>query len=370
MSPTDAPERWPLFAAIRSGDVAAVRRLIAAGENPRLGDGEETVLHAAARAGSLAIVEVLLEGGALEWLVDDRGRTPAQVARTYAGPDRDAIVALLDRSLISDETFGRAVKAIQTGDVAGLQSLLEAEPRLLHDRILGPQAYRKAERHQYFLDPKLFWFVANNPILVERMPPNITDVARAMIARGVEQTDLDYTLALVMTSSVAREQQHQRPLMRVLLDAGAVATPESILATAGHGERDALRALVALGHPMTAAAAAALGEDATLRELFARAQAQTIQEAFGIAAINGQTNAARIALDCGADVDAFLPVHSHGTALHTAALGEDVALLELLLERGARLDIRDKLWDATPLEWAIHQNRPIARARLEAAAGR
>jgi peptide-methionine (S)-S-oxide reductase len=230
--------------------------------------------------------------------------------------------------------------------------------------------YRRAQRHQYFLDPKLFWFVANNPTLVEQMPANITDVARAMIARGVEQADLDYTLALVMTSSAAREQHHQRPLMRALLDAGAVPTAESIVSTAGHCEHEALRALVAFGFPMTATIAAALGEDATLRELLAGADARTVQEAFGVAVINGHTDTARIALDAGADVNAFLPVHSHGTALHTAALGENVALIDLLLERGARLDTCDKLWDATPLGWAIHQNRPRARARLERAATR
>jgi ankyrin repeat protein len=55
----------------------------------------------------------------------------------------------------------------------------------------------------------------------------------------------------------------------------------------------------------------------------------------------------------------------HSTALHQAALGEDVALIELLLERGARTDQRDTLWNGTPLEWAIHQGRTAARAVLE-----
>jgi ankyrin repeat protein len=96
------------------------------------------------------------------------------------------------------------------------------------------------------------------------------------------------------------------------------------------------------------------------------AGADEVRDAFGLAVIVGNLEAARIALDAGADVNAFLPVHSHGTALHTAALGENVAMLDLLLERGARTDTRDKLWDATPLDWATHQNRPLARARLEA----
>jgi hypothetical protein len=35
------------------------------------------------------------------------------------------------------------------------------------------------------------------------------------------------------------------------------------------------------------------------------------------------------------------------------------------LRRGARKDARDLLWDNTPLGWAIHQDRPAARAALE-----
>jgi peptide-methionine (S)-S-oxide reductase len=263
---------------------------------------------------------------------------------------------------ISDEMFRGAVDAIQSGDVARLSSLLDSHPRLLRERATGPQAYRQ---YPYFLEPKLFWFVANNPILVERMPPNITEVARVMIARGVEQPDLDYALTLVMTSSVAREQGHQLPLMRVLLQAGAVATAQAILTTAGHGELEALRALIGSGYPVTATIAAALGDEETLKHLLTNATASDVQEAFGIAVINGRVESARIALDAGADVNAFLPVHSHGTALHAAALRENVALIDLLLERGARIDTHDKLWDATPLGWAIHEERPIARARLE-----
>ena len=355
------------FDAIRRGDVEAVRASLAAGANPRLGDGNESVLHAAARTGSVAMVEALLEGGALEWQLDEGGRTPADVARTCHGSSRDAIVALLDRSIIADPAFRRAVHAIHTGDVATLETLLDAEPRLLRDRISEAAAYRKAKRRDYFLDPKLFWFVANNPTYVATMPKNIADVARAFVERGVEQADLDYTLELVMTNSVAREQALQRPLMRVLLDAGAVATPEAILMTAGHGERDALRVLLEGGLAPTPVIAAALGDDAMLARTLERANASAVQDAFGIAVINGHERAAGATLDAGADVNAFLPVHAHGTALHTAAIGESVTLIDLLLEREARLDTRDKLWDATPLGWAIHENTAIARARLERA---
>jgi ankyrin repeat protein len=56
--------------------------------------------------------------------------------------------------------------------------------------------------------------------------------------------------------------------------------------------------------------------------------------------------------------------------LHQAAVDDNVELIELLLARGANRDARDTLWDATPLGWAIHQNRRAARSALEDAAAR
>jgi ankyrin repeat protein len=119
------------------------------------------------------------------------------------------------------------------------------------------------------------------------------------------------------------------------------------------------------GQPMSVLLAAALGAEDELRELLQSASREDVQAAFGLAVINQHARAARLALDAGADVDAFLPVHAHSTALHQAALDDDVVLVELLLERGARTGVRDTLWDATPLGWAIHQGRAGTRAVLE-----
>ncbi len=89
---------------------------------------------------------------------------------------------------------------------------------------MEPECYHQTSRSQYFLDPKLLWFVANNPNLIDRMPANIVEVTRAIIARGIDREDLQYALELVMTSASAREQWHQLPLMQTLLAAGASAS--------------------------------------------------------------------------------------------------------------------------------------------------
>jgi ankyrin repeat protein len=393
----------PLAAAARAGDLAAVRRLIAegqpvddggakagtplwqacasdasaetriaiaaalvaAGANPRHDNGGVTALNAAVSRGPLALVELLIRGGALEWQPDGKGRPPLAAARRGKAPDKAAIIELLARPVIRDASFRAAVSALQRGDVAALARLLDDEPRLLRDRILEPECYREASRSQYFRDPKLFWFIANNPTLMKRMPDNIVEVADAMIVRGVDQPDLDYALELVMTSAPAREQGLQIPLLERLMKAGATPTAKAIDVTLAHWELAPIRALLRGGHPMTAPIAAALGETNRLEVLLREASAADIQNAFGMAVINRQTEAARLALDAGADVNGFLPVHAHSTALHQAAIDENLDLMELLVARGARTDIADKLWSSTPLGWASHQGKARARAYLE-----
>jgi ankyrin repeat protein len=81
--------------------------------------------------------------------------------------------------------------------------------------------------------------------------------------------------------------------------------------------------------------------------------------------INHHRDAVQLTLDAGADVDAYLVVHSHSTALHQAALDEASDIVDLLAERGARTDLRDRLWDAKPYDWTIHQSRPKGQAALE-----
>ncbi len=393
----------PLAAAARAGDLGAVRRLIAerrsidgdasmtgtpllqacasdapaetriaiaaallsGGANPRGDNGGETALHAAASRGPLALVELLIRGGALEWQPDSKGQPPISSARRGKASDKAAIIELLDRPVIRDRSFRAAVTALQGGDAPGLARLLDDEPRLLRERVIEPDCYREASRPQYFRDPKLFWFVANNPTLMKRMPDNIVEIAGLMIDRGVDKADLDYALELVMTSSPAREQGLQIPLLERLIQAGATPTAQAIDTTLAHRELVPILALLEAGHPVTATIAAALGRIDQLEGLLGDASADDVQRALGMAVINGHTEAARLALDAGADVNGFLPVHRHSTSLHQAAIDENLELMDLLVTHGARTDIADTLWNSTPLGWAMHQGKGRAQAYLE-----
>jgi peptide-methionine (S)-S-oxide reductase len=344
--------------------------LLAAGASVRRSDASAPPLHAAAMRGPLALVELLIRRGALEWQADSKGRPACDAARGGQAADRDAIIELLDRPVVRDPSFRAAVAALQAGDAAALGRLLDDEPRLLRERILEPDCYREAQRPQYFRDPRLFWFIANNPTLMHTMPASLVDVTRVMLDRGVDQADIDYALELVMTSAPAREQGLQGPLIALLLESGARASAHAILATLAHRELAPVQALLDAGYPLTAPIAAAMGLVDRLGELLRAASPDDVQAALGLAVLNRRIEAARVALDAGADPDGFLPIHGHSTALHQAALDGDLDLIDLLVARGARTDIRDTLWDGTPVGWAEHAGHTAVARRLERLASR
>jgi peptide-methionine (S)-S-oxide reductase len=324
-----------------------------------------TPLHAAARKGPLALVETLIRGGAPSWQPDRKGKAALAHARRSQAPDRDAIIELLDRPVIRDPDFRAAVHAIHSGDLAGLGRLLDARPDLLRMRAIEPDCYPR----DYFRDPKVFWFIANNPTLMKNVPDNIAAVARTMIARGVEQSDLDYTLELVITNNAETLGGHQNELATVLIEAGATANANAIVMALAHWSIEPVQAMLARGMVLTAPVAAALGRASDLARLLPSSTPEERRQALGLAVINRQVEAARMCLDAGADVNAFLPVHRHSTALHQAAINEDFPMMELLLNRGARTDIKDTLWDGTPLGWAMHGKQTRVADFLKARMG-
>jgi ankyrin repeat protein len=339
--------------------VAVANLLLEAGASTRWYGKDNTLpLHQAARRGPLALVELLIRHGALSWQADGRGRTALDHARKGAAPDRERIIELLDRPVIRDKTFREAVRAIHAGNIAALSRLLDRHPDLLRERAIEPDCYPR----DYFRDPKLFWFIANNPTLMRKMPANIVDIGHAMIARGVEKADLDYTLELVMSSGSL--EGRQAALITLLIEAGATATPQAIRVALAHWELEPIRLLLGRGMAMTAPIAAALGRNQALASLLPDASPEERQEALGLAVINRQLEAARLCLDAGADPNGFLPVHRHSMPLHQAAINEDVEMMKLLVGRGARLDARDTLWDGTPLGWAVHGKKARAEAYL------
>jgi ankyrin repeat protein len=65
-------------------------------------------------------------------------------------------------------------------------------------------------------------------------------------------------------------------------------------------------------------------------------------------------------LDAGEDPNRYNPdgFHSHSTPLHQAIGSGHEEVVKLLVERGARLEIRDTIYQGTSLGSAIHCEKP------------
>jgi ankyrin repeat protein len=95
MKTLDREGRSDLHYAARDGDVAAVRRLLAAGEEVNLPDKRGwTPLHFAAQAVSAAVTEVLLAHGAAVDPQDSFGNTPLSTA-TFSSRGDGSVIRVL-----------------------------------------------------------------------------------------------------------------------------------------------------------------------------------------------------------------------------------------------------------------------------------
>lgn len=250
---------------------------------------------------------------------------------------------------IEDADFRRAVDLLDNGDAAGLRAHLQQHLKLTTQRVLF-------EGGNYFRNPTLLEFVAENPIRHGKLPKNIVEVAKVILDASVGAPALNDALGLVATGSVPRECGVQSALIAVLVDHGA--DPNSATeAAAVQNEFESLHALLANGARMTLPIAAALGRVKDFGLLLSNADHHARHLAFALASQFGQTEIVGLLLDAGENPDRFNPTggHSHATPLHQAAAGGHFDMVKLLVEREARIDIKDVLWHGTPAGWAEHE---------------
>lgn len=248
---------------------------------------------------------------------------------------------------IEDPSFRRAVELLDAGDVEGLRAHLNRQPDLVHRRVIF-------EGGNYFHNPTLLEFIAENPIRHGKLPPNIVEIAKVIIDADADQSSLDDTLGLVVTGKVVRECSAQIPLINLLCDRGA--DPNSAVRAALHGGAEAVDTLIARGARIDLPVAAGLGKVDDARRLLPGATSRDRHLALALASQFGQVDIVRLLLDAGENPNRYNPVgcHSHSTPLHQAALAGHPAVVRLLVERGARLDLKDIVWQDTPADWAKH----------------
>jgi hypothetical protein len=261
---------------------------------------------------------------------------------------------------IEDAVFRRAVDLLDAGDVTGLRAHLKRHPNLAHRHIIF-------EGGNYFRNPTLLEFMAENPVRRGILPHNVLDVAKVILDAGVEQSALNEILMLVATGSVPRECRRQLSLIDLLCDHGA--DPNSAIRSAAlHGEIESVNALIKRGARIDLPVAAVLGRTDDARRLLSNASHEDRHLALSIASDLGHVDVVRLLLDAGEDPNRYNPVggHSHTTPLHQAAGAGHDEVVRLLVERGARLDLKDILWYATPAEWARHSGKTTVEAFLRA----
>ena len=159
--------------------------------------------------------------------------------------------------------------------------------------------------------------------------------------------------------------------MNLLCDHGA--NPDSALRSAAlHGEFQAVSALLTRGANLDLPVAAALGRIEDFRRIFPSASPQDRHLALALASQFGHVEIVRLLLDAGEDPSRYNPTgaHSQSTPLHQAVWAGHESVVRLLVESGARLDMKDILWQGTPSDWANYGERldleTYLRAQLSA----
>jgi ankyrin repeat protein len=274
--------------------------------------------------------------------------------------------------------FERAVEAVIDGDLVTLKQLLREDRDLVRTRSTRV-TIADPPRHGAML---LHYLAANGVEgYRQRSPKNAADVAKVLIEAGADPDALCSlyggectTMALLVSSSPPEKAGTQVPVLKVLIDSGAAMTPTGkgnwtspVITALVFGMKAAAETLVDRGAPIdTLAAAAGLGRIADLRRLLPAATADDRHRALALASQLGQVDAVKVLLDAGEDPNRYNPpgTHAHTPPIHQAIAAGHLDAVKLLVDRGARLDMRDRIYHGTPLAWAIHLDKPRIAAYL------
>jgi len=309
------------------------------------------------------------------------------VARWYDFRDWDALashVAAVQEPGSPVARFESAVEAVVDGDLETLSSLLHDDPALVHARSarvthFDPPVHRATLLH----------YVAANGVEGhrQRTPANAVQVARALLRAGAAPDSLASlyggtctTMSLLVSSTPPARAGVQVALVDVLVDFGASVEPRGdgpwtspLLTALTFNFVEAAEALVRRGARIdSAAAAAGLNRLADLERMLETAGDDDRHRALALAAQLGRAGAVARLLDAGEDPDRYNPkgAHAHATPLHHAALHGHLDTVRVLVERGARLDMGDTTYHATPLGWALHGQREEVAAYLRSRGAR
>jgi ankyrin repeat protein len=296
------------------------------------------------------------------------------VARWYDFASWARLVEHVDS--VADEgsmtaTFELAVDLVISGEAASLAAFLSRHADLVRWRSarvthFDPPVHRATLLH----------YVAANGVegYRQKSPANAAEIAATLLHGGAEVDALANmyggqctTMSMLVSSTPPAVAGVQVALVNTLLDfgadvdgAGSGAWTSPLMTALVFGFQDAAETLVRRGARVDSLAAwAGLGRAAEVRELLPIAGAADRHRALALAAQLGHTDVVALLLNDGEDPDRYNPggMHSHSTPLHQAVWAGHEAVVRLLVERGARLDLHDSIYEATPLGWAEYGGR-------------
>jgi ankyrin repeat protein len=279
--------------------------------------------------------------------------------------------------------FEAAVEAVIDGHVDVLAKLLRDHPDLARTRStrvthFDPPVHRATLLH----------YVAANGVegYRQRTPSNAVDVATTLLRASAEVDAFAdmyggqaTTMSMLVSSDHPAKAGVQVALVNTLIDFGAAVEARgsgewtSPLASAlAFGYLPAAQALVRRGARIeTLPIAAGLGSEDDARRLLPTSSVLDRHRATALAAQLGHVAILQMLLEAGEDPNRYNPKgnHGHSTPLHQAVWSGHDAVVRLLVERGARLDLKDTIYEGTPLGWAEYGGRKEIAEYLRAKGG-
>lgn len=328
-------------------DDAGVHWLLEHGADPNwLLWGSRQLHYALRHGGPIRYFEWMLDHGADPLLPDKDGTTPVQEAARRGRADvleffekRGTVIelsgtdAFLAACARANELAARQLLDVDPDLVQHIQS---QNPGLLADFAGAGNTAAVELMLDLGFDPGMArvspeWVAGETALHVAAMRGRL-EVTELLIASGAPldakgsrgRTPLDVAFLSLEQQSEWTPNEYSLPIAEALLAAGASAELT-------------LTAAVCLGRPVAGLAT----------------PAGTTQKALAAAAYNGRLDAMRTALALGADPNAAnLGLHPDAMALHNAVCSGSLAAVQLLVDAGASVEVKDGPYQATPLEWA------------------